>query len=59
MNNNYFIDSDKLSESVLKKKHELENSPSVRTNHMEYMEGMEHIKSDIFDKEISEMNRND
>ena len=55
MNNNYFIDSDKLSESALKRKHELENSPSVRTNHMEYMEGMEHIKSDIFEKVISEM----
>lgn len=55
MENNYFIDSEKLSESALKKKHELENNPSVRTNHMEYMDGMEHIKSDIFDKVISEM----
>ena len=55
MENNYFIDSDKLSEKALKKKHELETNPSVRTNHMEYMNGMEHINSDIFSKVMSEM----
>lgn len=55
MENNYFIDSEKLSESALKRKHELENNPSARTNHMEYMDGMEQIKSDIFGKVISEM----
>ena len=47
MENNYFIDSDKLSEAALKKKHMLETDPSSRTDHMEYMEGMERIKSDI------------
>ena len=56
MENNYFIDSDKLSESALRKKHELENNPSVRTNHMEYMDGMEKIDSDIRDRIISAMN---
>lgn len=56
MENNYFIDSDKLSESALRKKHELENNPSGRTNHMEYMDGMEKINSDICDKIISAMN---
>lgn len=55
MENNYFIDSDKLSESALKRKHELENNPSARTNHMEYMDGMEQIKSDIRDKVLSAM----
>lgn len=55
MKNNYFIDSDKLSESALKRKHELENNPSARTNHMEYMDGMEQIKSDIHDKVLSAM----
>ncbi len=55
MENNYFIDSDKLSEKALKKKHELETNPSVRTNHMEYINGMEHINSDIFSKVMSEM----
>lgn len=59
MENNYFIDSDKLSEKALKKKHELENNPSVRTNHMEYMSGMEQINSDIRDKILSEMNNYD
>lgn len=59
MNNNYFVDSDKLSESALKRKHELETNPSVRTNHMEYMDGMEKISSDIYDKVISEMQQYD
>ncbi|MCM1472476.1 MAG: 2-iminoacetate synthase ThiH, partial [Muribaculaceae bacterium] len=57
--NNYFIDSDKLSESALKKKHELENNPAVRTNHMDYMDGMEKINSNIFDKIISAINNYD
>ncbi|MDE6092796.1 MAG: 2-iminoacetate synthase ThiH [Ruminococcus sp.] len=56
MDNNYFVDSDKLSESALKRKHELENNPSVRTNHMEYMDGMEQIDSDIREKVITAMN---
>lgn len=59
MENNYFIDSENLSESALKRKHELENNPSARTNHMEYMDGMEQIKSDIFDRVISEMKNYD
>ena len=55
MDNNYFVDSDKLSESALEKKHRLENDPSSRTDHMQYMEGMEQISSDIRGKVISEM----
>lgn len=55
MDNKYFVDSDKLSEAALKKKHELENNPESRTNHMEYMNGMEQINSDICGKVISEM----
>ena len=47
MENNFYIDSANLSESALKKKHLLENSPKSRTNHMEYMPGMEKIDSDI------------
>ena len=38
--NQFFIDSDKLSAQALEKKHRLEQDPSSRTNHMEYMEGM-------------------
>jgi 2-iminoacetate synthase len=54
--NQFFIDSDKLSQKALERKHRLENDPSVRTNHMEYMEGMDRIQSDILDKVIREMN---
>ena len=43
MDNKYFVDSDKLSEAALKKKHELENDPESRTNHMEYMLSLIHI----------------
>jgi len=59
VDNNYFIDSDKLSQKALEKKHKLENCPECRTNHMEYMEGMERIESDIYDKVISAMNEYD
>ncbi len=55
MENHYFVDSDKLSEAALEKKHKLENDPSSRTDHMEYMEGMEHIDSDIMERVLSEM----
>lgn len=59
MENEFFVDSDKLSEHALEKKHRLENDKSFRTNHMEYMDGMDQIKSDIRDKVISEMNSYD
>lgn len=55
MENNFFVDSDKLSEAALKKKHQLENDPRSRTDHMKYMDGMERIKSDICGMVISEM----
>ena len=42
-NNLFFVDSKKLSAEALKKKHRIENDPSSRTNHMEYMEGMEPV----------------
>ena len=53
--NQFFIDSDKLSEEALARKHQLETDPSSRTNHMEYMEGMEQIDSDIRQKTLTEM----
>lgn len=56
MDNNYFVDSEKLTENALKRKHELETNPASRTNHMEYMNGMERIESDIFNRVIAEMN---
>lgn len=55
MDNNYFVDSEKLTENALKRKHELETNPASRTNHMEYMPGMERIESDIFSRVMAEM----
>ena len=59
MSNQFFVDSDRLSEKALLKKHRLENDKSFRTNHMEYMKGMEQIESDICQKVISQMNAYD
>lgn len=53
--NQFFVDSDKLSTKALERKHQLENNPSARTNHMEYMEGMEQIRSDVMEKVLSQM----
>ncbi|MDO4616570.1 MAG: 2-iminoacetate synthase ThiH [Lachnospiraceae bacterium] len=57
--NIYFVDSDKLSNKALEKKHRLEQDPSSRRNHMEYMPGMERISSDVMDKVISQVNSYD
>ena len=59
MENSFFIDSDKLSPAALEKKHRLENDPSFRTNHMEYMEGMEIINSDICEKVMQQVSSYD
>lgn len=53
--NRFFVDSDKLSEEALARKHRIENDPSARTDHMAYMEGMERIDSDIMEKVLGEM----
>lgn len=53
--NMFFVDSDRLSPKALDKKHRLETDPSCRTNHMEYMEGMEKIDSDIMEKVLDQM----
>ena len=50
MENEFLIDSDALSPEALKRKHQLENDPSCRTDHMAYMEGQEQIQSDIREK---------
>ena len=47
MDNHFFVDSEYLSPEALAKKHRLETDPSSRANHMEYMHGMEIIKSDV------------
>ena len=54
MENQFFVDSEHLSESALEKKHRLETDPSSRSNHMEYMPGMEQISSDICGQVMSQ-----
>ena len=56
MENQFFVDSKKLSPKTLEKKHRLETDPSCRKNHMEYLPGMEQIDSDICENVISRMN---
>lgn len=53
--NRYFIDSERLSERALEKKHRLEQDPSCRQNHMEYMEGMERMDSDVMERVLREV----
>lgn len=53
--NQFFVDSGKLSEQALQKKHQIEQDPSARTNHMEYMEGMERIESDVRERVLEQM----
>ena len=53
--NEFFVDSKRLSQAALEKKHKLETDPSCRTSHMEYMEVMEILESDICERVISQM----
>lgn len=53
--NNFFIDSDKLGKAALEKKHRLERDPSSRTDHMQYMKGMEQIQSDVMENVMKEV----
>ena len=55
MENQFLIDSDKLSPAALEKKHRLENDRSYRTNHMEYMEGMEIINSGVCENVMTQV----
>lgn len=57
--NDFFVDSKRLSEAALAKKHRLESDPSSRRSHMEYMPGMEQIDSDVRDTVMGQMNSYD
>ena len=59
MENQFFVDSDKLSPQALEKKHRLENDKNSRTDHMAYMDGMEQISPDIRNRVINAMNEYD
>ncbi|MDO4516305.1 MAG: 2-iminoacetate synthase ThiH [Bacillota bacterium] len=55
MENQFFVDSEHLSQEALDKKHRLETDPSARKNHMEYLPGMEQIQSDVCDNVMAQM----
>lgn len=55
MENQFFVDSQALSPAALEKKHRLENDPTSRKSHMEYLPGMEVLDSDLKDKVLAEM----
>ncbi|MGN1350055.1 MAG: 2-iminoacetate synthase ThiH [Anaerovoracaceae bacterium] len=57
--NQFFVDSHRLSAGALAKKHRLEQDPASRSNHMEYVNGMEQIQSDIMEKVLYEMEHYD
>jgi len=57
--NQFFVDSPRLGEKALVRKHLLEQEPSCRGSHMEYMEGMEQIHSDIMEKVQKQMREYD
>ncbi|MBQ7933825.1 MAG: 2-iminoacetate synthase ThiH [Lachnospiraceae bacterium] len=59
MENQFFVDSRYLSPEALERKHRLETDPSSRTNHMEYLPGMEQIESDVCRKVMEQMHSYD
>ena len=59
MDNQFIIESNNLPTNVLNKKHQLENEPTTRIDHMEYLPDMEQIKSDVRDKVIAQMDSYD
>ena len=59
MENQFFVDSEYLSEAALAKKHQLETDPSSRKDHMEYLPDMEQIESDVCKNVMEQMNSYD
>ncbi len=55
MENHFLIDSDKLTQTALEKKHRLETDPSSRIDHMKYLPGMDVIESDVCEHVMKEM----
>lgn len=55
MENQFFVDSQALSPAALEKKHRLEQDPTARKSHMEYLPWMEVLDSDLKDRVLAEM----
>ena len=56
MDNQFIIESKNLPTNILNKKHQLENDPSSRSNHLKYLPDMEQINSDIQGKVLKSVN---
>ena len=56
MENHFFVDSEHLSSEALFIKHQIEEDPSSRKNHMEYLPGMEKIESNVCKNVMEQMN---
>ena len=54
MENQFFFDAGGLTPQALAQKHRLEQDPSARASHMEYLPGMEQITSDIRDRVMAQ-----
>ena len=59
MENDFYVDSQCLSEEALEKKHRLEQDPSSRADHMAYLPDMEKIDSDVMERVMMHMNSYD
>ncbi len=55
MSNQFLVDSEYLSPQALAKKHQLENDPSSRRDIMEYLPGMEKIRSDVMEQVMAQV----
>ena len=53
--NNFLIDSARLSEKALQRKHELENNPASRKSPLEYFPDMEQLDSSVEEEVLAEM----
>ena len=59
MDNRFFVESEHLSDEAKKRKHRLETDRAARTDHMQYLPGMEEISSDLCDRVTGHMHAYD
>lgn len=55
MENQFFVDHCHLSPEALAKKHRLETDPTARKSHLDYLPGMEVIRSDLRSRVLEQM----
>lgn len=59
MEQRFLMDDGHLSPEALAKKHRLETDPTARKSHLDYLPGMEVIRSDLRDRVLEQMNAYD